>query len=350
MNEIFKMSVRRSTENLSVIPPQASSSGQNTSITTFSSICEICRNSITVKAHALKANCNHYFHKSCFSKFTQNKSNCPTCNTQFILPKTSNPKTPQHSGLTMTTRNQARQQQADENRQTNESINRPSTPNTPRSSNSSPRSNEQQRHYIRNLVTAAVGAQQAQMLSSLSEQLTQLIQTNIEAGFRRLNLNNTENQTSAPTIEANNITNDNNDYPRSSHGQGLENQTLNQLLGLAQNNNQDNFVNFNIDPSPGNLLRINSGLSGDLAVRPDKISQIISNWKLKYSGTSSGLPIDLFIYRVEALTNQTLGGNFDLLCRNASVLFEGKACDWYWRYHKTVRDIKWPDLCASLRR
>lgn len=60
--------------------------------------------------------------------------------------------------------------------------------------------------------------------------------------------------------------------------------------------------------------------------------------------------MDSFLYRIEALTNQTLGGNFELLCRIASVLFDGKASDWFWRYHKSVREIKWPDLCLSLRR
>lgn len=158
-------------------------------------------------------------------------------------------------------------------------------------------------------------------------------------------MNATENRTSDPVAPSNNLPNDNSNYPRNNHGQGIESQTLNQLLGIPQNSNQENFVNFDTNASPGNLLRINSANSGDLSVRPDKISQIISNWRLKYSGNSSGLSIDAFIYRVEALTNQTLGGNFDLLCRNASALFEAKACDWYWRYHKSVREIKWPDLC-----
>lgn len=314
------------------------------------SVCEICRNNITVKANALRANCNHYFHKSCFGKYTQNRTNCPACNIQFPLSAFSNPKTPTNSNSTMTTRHQARQQQLDEHRRANETQTRPSTPNTSRSSDNSPGNAEQQRQYIRNLVTTAVGAQQAEMLSSLSDRLTQLIQTNIEASFQRLNLCSSNNVNTVPIVQPNSVQNDTGIYAHNNHGQGMESQTLNQLLGIPQRNNQDNFINLNANPSPGNLLRLGSGVSADLPVRPDKISQIISNWRLKYGGNSSNLSVDAFLYRVEALTNQTLGGNFDVLCRNASALFEGKASDWYWRYHKTVREITWADLCLSLRR
>ncbi|KAI8124706.1 hypothetical protein CVS40_5146 [Lucilia cuprina] len=257
-------------------------------------------------------------------------------------------KLPQNQTQQVTLEIQVYTNQLDENRLVGEPQPRPSSPNSPQSSHSSPRSAENQRQYIRNLVTAAVGAQQAEMLSSLSEQLTQLIQSNIEAGFHRMTISN-NNATSIQLNEQNNIPNGANNYTQNNHGQGMESQTLNQLLGLPQTNNQENFINFNANPS-ANLFRANSGLSTDLSVRPDKISQIISNWRLKFSGNCSSLSVDSFLYRVEALTNQTLGGNFDLLCKNASALFEGKASDWYWRYHKTVREIKWTDLCLALRR
>lgn len=74
---------------------------------------------------------------------------------------------------------------------------------------------------------------------------------------------------------------------------------------------------------------------------------ILNGWKLKFS--RSGMTIDNFIYRVEALTQQTLEGNFVVLCKNASVLFEGKADEFYWPYHKTVGDVRWDRLCVALR-
>jgi len=49
------------------------------------------------------------------------------------------------------------------------------------------------------------------------------------------------------------------------------------------------------------------------------------------------MSIDDFIYRVDALTFQTINGNFDLLSRHISNLLEGSANDWFWRYHKSVQ-------------
>lgn len=79
-------------------------------------------------------------------------------------------------------------------------------------------------------------------------------------------------------------------------------------------------------------------------------SHIIYNWKVKFTGGSDSLSVQNFVYGVEALTNQNLGGNFELLCRYVSCLFEFKASDWFWRYHKSVREIRWPDLCNALIR
>lgn len=46
---------------------------------------------------------------------------------------------------------------------------------------------------------------------------------------------------------------------------------------------------------------------------------------------------------------QTLDGNFAILCKNASVLFEGKTNEFYWRYHKSVSEVRWDQLCAGLQ-
>lgn len=84
--------------------------------------------------------------------------------------------------------------------------------------------------------------------------------------------------------------------------------------------------------------------------RPDKVLQIISNWKLKFNGGTNSLSVENFIYRVEALTIQTLRGDYNLLCHNAGLLFEGKANDWFWRYHRSVSIMEWSELCKALRK
>jgi len=73
----------------------------------------------------------------------------------------------------------------------------------------------------------------------------------------------------------------------------------------------------------------------------------MNGWKLTFSGT--GLSIGHFIYRVEAFTNQTLAGNFEVTCRNISSLFERKAKEFFWRHHKSVRNISRNGLCATPR-
>lgn len=47
-------------------------------------------------------------------------------------------------------------------------------------------------------------------------------------------------------------------------------------------------------------------------LKPDRISQTMSNWKLRFTDKGH-LSVEDFIYRAEALTRQTLEGNFELL-------------------------------------
>jgi len=63
-------------------------------------------------------------------------------------------------------------------------------------------------------------------------------------------------------------------------------------------------------PGPGSQRSFVS----DLAQRPDKAAHILNGWKIQFSGNEDGLSVDNFIYRVEALTRQTLEGNFTILC------------------------------------
>jgi len=71
---------------------------------------------------------------------------------------------------------------------------------------------------------------------------------------------------------------------------------------------------------------------------------------LRFNGDQDGLSVDKFLYRVEALTRQTLNSRFDLLCGNASVLFEGKAREYYWRFHKVSDSSRWDLLTEALRK
>jgi len=93
--------------------------------------------------------------------------------------------------------------------------------------------------------------------------------------------------------------------------------------------------------------RLGRSIAPELGIRPEKVVHILNGWEIKYSG--SGVSVDDFIYRVEALTHQTLEGDFAVLCRNVSVWFEDKVNEFYWRYHKSVAEVRWDNLCSALR-
>jgi len=165
------------------------------------------------------------------------------------------------------------------------------------------------------------------LLTTLSDKLVELVQSSVEESFRGL--------AATPTIE-----NANSEIRPTSPSRATEGQ--NRPYERNLNNRNDNAA-VNNAGSPISHRSIGS----DLNNRPDKVVQILNGWKLKYSGV--GVSVDNFIYRVEALTHQTLEGNFAILCRNASVLFEGKAYEFYWRYHKSVSRVQWDMLCFALR-
>jgi len=165
------------------------------------------------------------------------------------------------------------------------------------------------------------------LLTTLSDKLVELVRSSVEEHFRRL--------AATPTIE-----NANSEIRPTSPSRATEGQNRPYERNLSYRN--DNAAVKNAG-SPISHRSIGS----DLNNRPGKVVQILNGWKLKYSEV--GVSVDNFIYRVEALTHQTLEGNFAILCRNASVLFEGKAYEFYWRYHKSVSRVQWDTLCFALR-
>ena len=61
------------------------------------------------------------------------------------------------------------------------------------------------------------------------------------------------------------------------------------------------------------------------------------------------LTIEEFIYRIRSLTAQWFNNDFDLISKNLGILLHGKAREWYWRYHKRVRNIQWEEFCTAIR-
>jgi len=63
--------------------------------------------------------------------------------------------------------------------------------------------------------------------------------------------------------------------------------------------------------------------------RPDRISNVISNWRIKFIGSDDDIACEDFIYRVNCVTTQSLNRNFDLLSQCANFLIAGHALSFH---------------------
>lgn len=76
------------------------------------------------------------------------------------------------------------------------------------------------------------------------------------------------------------------------------------------------------------------------AINPEKITQIIHSWNLKFDGSAQG---------VATLTKDCLNNDIDSVCKNLHILLVGKAREWYWRYRKENPQINWREFGAALK-
>lgn len=294
-----------------------------------SQICNACGEPIASSSLLQKISCGHIFHKACLEVCIKTRPFCPICNARII----TEPQTPAPTVSQVRTRSRSRTT-ANATTSNNDTTIQTATNTTRAAGNPEVVSTDK----IQELVASIVSAQ----LSSFSAQMTQLIETNISASLSRL----------MPTSVAPNPPQQSTTSPQQMHTlPAVEDRTFRELFGIARHNesNTNSRAQLNNANSGLNISGFGTNASSDLASRPDKVLQVMSNWKLKFNGGLNGLSVDNFIYRVEALTGQTLQGNFDLLCGNASSLFDGKANDWFWRYHRSVPGIRWNALCRALR-
>lgn len=309
-----------------------------------SPFCTICNFAIQNPSVFSETVCRYTFHKICISSYIKTHSDCPACGSKIIKDaKQVNSSATQKVGSSITTRSTSKARIFDANR-TDESLRRESGSNPSAGFSSSQPTLTIEN--VKDIVTSIVSDQQAQLVQSLSGQISSLVERSVEASLTRLNINPaSQNVDASSPVRTNNVA-----MPNVSD---VEQRTLEQLLGLPSSNNErsnNGYGQINLDGNSLNRSRLSNPSSfSDLASRPDKVSQIIANWKLKFNGSSSSLPVDNFIYRVEALTKQTLNGDFETLCRSASALFDGKASDWFWRFHRSVHVVQWFDLCKALR-
>ncbi|XP_052858125.1 uncharacterized protein LOC128265919 [Drosophila gunungcola] len=264
-----------------------------------SDFCVLC-NSRILEKDLYKTKCGHGFHRKCISTHLKSKKTCPTCKAAGSGELT----TRSDSFIAQKTRSQKLlSSQAEGESQGSEVMEKEN------------QSRERGGEDLQSMVLDAVKSMQHELLTQLSEKMSNMIQSNLAARI-----------------------------PQPTHHSATDlGSSLDQLLGIdaRQSNAGQNLSQANISPR---------STATELFHRPDKVAHIMNGWKLRFSGDTGGISVDNFIYRVQALTGQTLDSKFDVMCSNASALFEGKASDFYWRYHKSVQSVKWSELCGALRR
>jgi len=85
------------------------------------------------------------------------------------------------------------------------------------------------------------------------------------------------------------------------------------------------------------------------AVQPEKVPNIIQSWHIKFDGSKDGLQTEEFLYRVQALAQQNLNVDRQLLCDHLHLFFVGKASDWYWKFHRSCHQFNWIEFCREFR-
>ncbi|XP_033233219.1 uncharacterized protein [Drosophila pseudoobscura] len=262
------------------------------------SVCILCGEEFG-SLQLYKTRCGHEFHKACIVPYSKENAKCPRCGrVTFEL----------QGGASVSGTQTAKQQAGSKEKASG-------TPATG-SANNNPGSASVDGGNIGIMITQAVRAMQNDLLTQLSEQMAQIIQTNVAAHL----------QLTGRDQHARNIAPD-----HSSQGQEA-----------GGGRESAGFYREGRDTP--------RSLASDLSQRPDKVVHIMNGWKLRFSGDAEGISVDNFIYRVEALTHATLESNFAVLCSNASILFDGKAREFFWRFHKSVVVVRWDVLCQALKK
>jgi len=126
--------------------------------------------------------------------------------------------------------------------------------------------------------------------------------------------------------------------------QGMIKQTVNTVISSISIHNRSQSNNRQVS----DMNRESSSLSS-ASIHSRQTVDIMQKCGVHFDGSIEGLGVDEFIYRIKVLTNETLGSDLTIMCKNMHVLFTGKTRSWSWRYHKQVDRIVWSNICASLR-
>ncbi|KAL7726522.1 hypothetical protein ACLKA6_001144 [Drosophila palustris] len=76
---------------------------------------------------------------------------------------------------------------------------------------------------------------------------------------------------------------------------------------------------------------------------------ITATQNVKFDGSVKGPTVQEFLYRVRALTADSLQNDFSFLCKNLRVILVGKVREWYWRFRKENPVVEWDEFCEVFK-
>lgn len=325
--------------------------------------CAICNEVLNIQDNRVETSCKHQFHINCISTWFETKNTCPVCRNvcgssdlKTIRSGAQLLSTPQQSSSRSFTQsrrgrggatkrpvtraypqtNSQNNSNADAEEFEENEDNGNDNANDRRQSYENRRGSSRFRkpRYQQSTVSEETVKQLlADSLNTFRSELTTVVVSQIQSALSNLNIQETRHN--PPTIPANTPTEEAPVWPREMP-----------YVEASSRANAEASSHANTSrPRPDSLPLVFDRISPN-----ERTSNIIKNWRLKFTGADDGMTIDQFIYRVNTLTSLHLRGRFNVLCEHIHSLYEGKAQQWFWRYHRQVENLDWFDLCDAMRR
>ncbi|XP_059221257.1 uncharacterized protein LOC131995948 [Stomoxys calcitrans] len=344
------------------IPPELPPQSETTSTDNTSVVCEVCKQLLVEGQDCLIISaCAHPFHRNCIETYLSSSAECPVCKRVCDLGElrtysmASKPpparKAPNNRGKgrgalnkTYETRSVTKNLFQDAQNPTNT---QPATRQTPQQCNNTsfdfttpPQQN--------------IADPQALNSSVDYREIGRMIEDQLRKFFHNMNLPHTATSNNIPNLnrDPRNVPNTNAYYP-SGNCVNMPSNFPNHRPPNPPNMGGSDYPRDPRDfqfPRAAQFSSPNaSGSFSSMNRDADKITSIVNNWNLKFDGSSTGLSIDEFLYRIRTLTRETFNDDFSVICRNLNTLLTGKAREWYWRYHKQVPAITWEGFCQAIR-
>ncbi|XP_030555645.1 uncharacterized protein LOC115769252 [Drosophila novamexicana] len=327
----MKMAVRHSRENLTDI------------LSEQDAICNICDQPLSQADLTAVSPCKHKFHYPCITESLRESNHCPTCKRLCTFNQLALSNNNLQAELSAADQlvDIATHEEASENSSTgNRGRGR-----TSRISNAVQRrgmvTRSQQRSQLAplpNICASEASVSHEAPKAQSVEDINQIIQAAMQRQQQQLMQDLTaliQGQLSTRQVDSN------------SHHSGRERVFTppGEPVFIADRNQNTSSSSGHINNQyNGNARRPNA------SVLPDKVPNIIQSWRIKFDAARDGLQTDEFLYRVRALAQQNLNGDYQLLCDHLHLFFGGKAVEWYWRFHRACPQFTWDEFCREFRK